>query len=115
MGTWHRSLSHEAAGLGATLSLCRFQGEVFYGSTTKTAFTTQEMASESALKSAGTLLSRVRAPPPAPDLTEGLKPEITLLWTGNIQKTQTLRDVVSPKAGETAQRYAGIVWLPPAP
>ncbi|GFO11026.1 hypothetical protein PoB_003753100 [Plakobranchus ocellatus] len=31
------------------------------------------VASESALKSAGTLLSWVRAPPPSPGLTEGLK------------------------------------------
>ncbi|GFN98791.1 hypothetical protein PoB_002529700 [Plakobranchus ocellatus] len=31
------------------------------------------VASESALRSAGTLLSRARAPPPAPWLTEGLK------------------------------------------
>ncbi|GFO04487.1 hypothetical protein PoB_003099200 [Plakobranchus ocellatus] len=31
------------------------------------------VASESALRSAGTLLSRVRAPPPGPGLTEGLK------------------------------------------
>ncbi|GFO14956.1 hypothetical protein PoB_004146100 [Plakobranchus ocellatus] len=45
------------------------------------------VASESALRSAGTLLSRVRAPPPAPWPDGGPeKPEITLLWTGYIQK-----------------------------
>ncbi|GFO00121.1 hypothetical protein PoB_002662600 [Plakobranchus ocellatus] len=38
------------------------------------------VASESALRSAGTLLSRVRAPPSVPKPNG--KPEITLLWTG---------------------------------
>ncbi|GFO12074.1 hypothetical protein PoB_003857900 [Plakobranchus ocellatus] len=41
------------------------------------------VASESTLKSAGTLLSRVRALHRRPGLME---PEITMLWTGYIQK-----------------------------
>ncbi|GFN75510.1 hypothetical protein PoB_000201600 [Plakobranchus ocellatus] len=45
------------------------------------------VASESALRYAGTLHSGFETHYRPFGLTEGLKPEITLLWTGYIQKT----------------------------
>ncbi|GFN99031.1 hypothetical protein PoB_002553700 [Plakobranchus ocellatus] len=46
------------------------------------------VASESALKSAGTLLSRVRTLLPTAQPDGGPKPEITLLWNGYTQKVK---------------------------
>ncbi|GFO32053.1 hypothetical protein PoB_005855800 [Plakobranchus ocellatus] len=61
------------------------------------AWVSQWLASSTWICRNSSQLSRVRAPPPAPWLDGGLEPEITLLWTGYLQKPNQACPAKSPE------------------